>query len=106
VALATSTGGSLVAAATAGVGGALVGTFTGYNIRHVLVACTHLPDFEDDPPVTGGPQQLPLSRLRWTCYASDPQPPAQGHFFTSPARIFMRPSPRSRRRNRRINLSD
>jgi len=66
VALATSTGGSLVAAATAGIGWALVGTFTGYHIRHALVACTHLPDFavalaEDFMAIAGG--LLIVSRL-------------------------------------------
>jgi len=43
-ALAVSTGGSLAIAAMAGVLGALLGTFGGYNIRHSLVVKVHLPD--------------------------------------------------------------
>jgi uncharacterized membrane protein len=44
-ALAVSAGGSLAIAAMAGVLGALLGTFGGYNIRHSLVVGGHLPDF-------------------------------------------------------------
>ena len=44
-ALAVSTGGSLAIAAMAGLLGALLGTFGGYNIRHSLVVKVHLPDF-------------------------------------------------------------
>ena len=59
VALATSAGESLIVAATAGVIGALVGTFAGYNIRHALVTRAHLPDFavalaEDLIAIAGG----------------------------------------------------
>jgi uncharacterized membrane protein len=56
-ALAVSAGGSLILAAIAGVIGALIGTFGGYNVRHALV--THLPDFavalvEDAVAIGGG----------------------------------------------------
>ena len=44
-ALATIAGGNLLVAAIAGIIGALVGTFSGYNIRRALVLRTHLPDF-------------------------------------------------------------
>jgi uncharacterized membrane protein len=44
VALAISAGGSLIIAAIVGVIGALLGTFSGYNIRHSLVVRGHLPD--------------------------------------------------------------
>jgi len=59
LALATSAGESLIVAATAGVIGALVGTFAGYNIRHALVTRAHLPDFavalaEDLIAIAGG----------------------------------------------------
>ena len=59
VALATSAGGSALVAAIAGVIGALVGTFAGYNIRHALVMRAHLPDFavalvEDVIAIAGG----------------------------------------------------
>ena len=59
LALATSAGESLIVAATAGVIGALVGTFAGYNIRHALVTRAHLPDFavalaEDVIAIAGG----------------------------------------------------
>ena len=59
VALATSAGESLIVVATAGVIGALVGTFAGYNIRHALVTRAHLPDFavalaEDLIAIAGG----------------------------------------------------
>ena len=59
VALATSAGESLIVAATAGVIGALVGTFAGYNIRHALVTRAHLSDFavtlaEDVIAIAGG----------------------------------------------------
>jgi uncharacterized membrane protein len=65
LALVTSTGGSLVAAAVAGVAGALVGTFVGYNIRRALVMRAH-PDFavaasEDLVAIAGG--LLIVSRL-------------------------------------------
>jgi uncharacterized membrane protein len=43
-ALATSAGGNLLIAAIAGVAGALVGTFAGYDIRRGLVLRGHLPD--------------------------------------------------------------
>jgi uncharacterized membrane protein len=50
---------SLVLAVIAGVIGALVGTFGGYNVRHALVTRGHLPDFavalvEDAVAVGGG----------------------------------------------------
>jgi len=66
VALATSVGGSVMVAATVGIIGALVGTFGGYNIRHAVVARTHLPDFavalvEDVIAIAGG--FLIVSRL-------------------------------------------
>ena len=56
----------LVTAATAGVAGALVGTFVGYNIRRALVMRAHLPDFavavaEDFVAIVGG--LLIVSRL-------------------------------------------
>ncbi|HXM20790.1 MAG TPA: DUF4126 family protein [Terriglobales bacterium] len=59
VALAASAGGSPLVAAIAGVIGALVGTFAGYNIRHALVMRAHLPDFavalvEDVIAIAGG----------------------------------------------------
>ena len=59
VALATSAGESLIVVATAGVIGALVGTFAGYNIRHALVTRAHLPNFpvalaEDLIAIAGG----------------------------------------------------
>jgi uncharacterized membrane protein len=59
VALATSAGGSLPTAGTAGIIGALVGTFAGYNIRRALVRGTHVPDFavaliEDVIAIGGG----------------------------------------------------
>ena len=59
VAFATSAGESLMVAATAGVIGALVGTFAGYNILHALVTRAHLPDFavalaEDLIAIAGG----------------------------------------------------
>ena len=44
-ALAVSAGGSLILAAIAGLIGALIGTFGGYNVRHALVTRGHLPDF-------------------------------------------------------------
>ena len=44
VALATSTGGSLLGAAIVGIAGAAVGTFAGYRIRRDLVSQAHLPD--------------------------------------------------------------
>jgi uncharacterized membrane protein len=44
VALAISASGSLIIAAIVGVIGALLGTFSGYNIRHSLVVRGHLPD--------------------------------------------------------------
>jgi uncharacterized membrane protein len=43
-ALATSAGGNLLVAAIAGIAGALVGTFAGYNIRRGLVLRGHMPD--------------------------------------------------------------
>ena len=65
-ALAVSTGGNLMVAAMAGIMGALVGTFGGYNIRHVLVTGLRLPDFpvalvEDLMAMAGG--FLIVSRL-------------------------------------------
>jgi uncharacterized membrane protein len=59
VALATSAGGSLSAAAIVGVVGALVGTFAGYNVRRALVLRAHLQDFavalaEDVIAIAGG----------------------------------------------------
>ena len=65
-ALAVSTGGNLIVAAVAGIIGALVGTFGGYNIRHVLVTGSRLPDFpvalvEDLIAIAGG--FLIVSRL-------------------------------------------
>ncbi len=58
-ALAVSAGGSLILAAIAGVIGALIGTFGGYNVRHALVTRAHLPDFavalvEDAVAIGGG----------------------------------------------------
>ena len=58
-ALAMSAGANLVLAVIAGVIGALVGTFGGYNVRHALVTRGHLPDFavalvEDAVAVGGG----------------------------------------------------
>jgi uncharacterized membrane protein len=65
-ALAVSTGGNLMVAAMAGIMGALVGTFGGYNIRHGLVTGLRLPDFpvavvEDLMAIAGG--FLIVSRL-------------------------------------------
>ena len=59
VALATSAGGSMPVAAIVGVIGAVVGAFTGYNIRHALVLRAHLPDLavalaEDVIAIAGG----------------------------------------------------
>ena len=45
VALAISTGGSLLVAAIVGIAGAVVGTFAGYRIRRDLVSRGHLADF-------------------------------------------------------------
>ena len=58
-ALAVSAGGNLILAGVIGIIGALVGTFTGYNIRHALVTRAHLPDFavalvEDVIAIAGG----------------------------------------------------
>jgi uncharacterized membrane protein len=58
-ALALSVGGSVIVAAVVGIIGALVGTFGGYNVRHALVARSHVPDlavalFEDVVAVAGG----------------------------------------------------
>jgi uncharacterized membrane protein len=66
VALAISAGGSPIVAAIAGVVGALVGTFAGYNLRHALVTRVHLPDLavalvEDLIAIAGG--FLIVSRL-------------------------------------------
>jgi uncharacterized membrane protein len=44
-ALAISASGSVALAAIAGIAGALVGTYGGYNIRHALVTRALLPDF-------------------------------------------------------------
>jgi uncharacterized membrane protein len=65
-ALAMSAGGSLMVAAIVGIIGSLVGTFSGYHIRHVLVLRAHLPDFavasaEDVIAIAGG--LLVVSRL-------------------------------------------
>lgn len=65
-ALAISAGGNLLVAAIAGVIGALVGTFAGYNVRRALVTRAHLPDFvvalaEDFVAIAGG--FLIVSRL-------------------------------------------
>ncbi|HXM94283.1 MAG TPA: DUF4126 family protein [Candidatus Dormibacteraeota bacterium] len=65
-ALAISAGGSLLFATIAGVIGALVGTFAGYNVRRALVTRAHLPDFvvalaEDLLAIAGG--FLIVSRL-------------------------------------------
>ena len=59
VAVVTSTGGNLLVAAIVSAIGALVGTFTGYNIRRALVLRAHLPDFvvalaEDVIAIAGG----------------------------------------------------
>jgi len=59
IAVATSAGGSLLAAAVVGETGALAGTFASYNIRHNLVIRKHLPDFavalaEDFIAIVGG----------------------------------------------------
>jgi|SRR5579862_3004245 len=65
-ALAVSTGGGLIAAAIAGIVGALIGTYGGYHIRHALVTKANLPDFavalvEDIIAIGGG--LLIVSRL-------------------------------------------
>jgi uncharacterized membrane protein len=44
-ALATTVRGSVALASIAGIAGALVGTYGGYNLRHALVTRAHLPDF-------------------------------------------------------------
>jgi uncharacterized membrane protein len=44
-ALAISAGGGWIVGAIAGIVGAVVGTFAGYNIRHALVTKANLPDF-------------------------------------------------------------
>jgi uncharacterized membrane protein len=59
VALAMSAGAALLVAGSAGVVGALVGTFGGYHIRHALVLRAHLPDLavavvEDMIAIGGG----------------------------------------------------
>jgi uncharacterized membrane protein len=59
VALGISSGTSLPLAAIAGMLGALVGTYAGYNIRRALVLQRHLPDFavalaEDTVAIAGG----------------------------------------------------
>lgn len=59
LALATSAGGNLAAAAIVGVIGTLAGTYGGYNIRRALVLRAHLPDFavalaEDVIAIVGG----------------------------------------------------
>ena len=58
-ALAISVGGTVIVAVTVGIIGALVGTFGGYNIRHAMVARTHMPDLvvalvEDVIAIAGG----------------------------------------------------
>jgi len=58
-AVAVSAGGNLILAVVAGVIGALVGAFGGYNVRHALVTRGHLPDFavalmEDAVAIAGG----------------------------------------------------
>jgi uncharacterized membrane protein len=65
-ALAVSTGSGLAAPIIAGIVGALVGTYGGYNARHSLVAKAKLPDFavalvEDVIAIAGG--LLIVSRL-------------------------------------------
>lgn len=59
VAIAISAGMSVPLAAIAGVIGALLGTYAGYNIRHALVSRWRLPDSavalaEDTVAITGG----------------------------------------------------
>lgn len=65
-ALAVSAGSGLVGPIIAGIVGALVGTYGGYNIRHSLVTKANIPDFavafaEDVIAIVGG--LLIVSRL-------------------------------------------
>jgi uncharacterized membrane protein len=58
-ALAISAGSGLIGPVIAGIVGALIGTYGGYNIRHSLVAKANLPDFvvalmEDVVAIVGG----------------------------------------------------
>ena len=59
IALAVSVGASSVLAGVAGIVGALIGTYAGYNVRHTLVTRGHLPDYavalaEDAIAIAGG----------------------------------------------------